>query len=93
MVGDTDTAFVLLDGYARRKHKCFLAEMNLTRNGQDYRLCFRPTGVDVKSPHQYICKYLTLDARRVEAMGLAARLTDEVARALDDALSPLAALS
>lgn len=93
MVEGQKNAFVLLDGYARRKHKCFLAEMDLTRTGTAFRLCFRPTGVDVKSPNRYACKYLTLDASQVEAMGLKARLTDEVARALDDALSPLSTLS
>ena len=93
MVEWQKNAFVLLDGYARRKHKCFLAEMDLTRTATAFRLCFRPTGVDVKSPNRYACKYLTVDASQVEAMGLAEILEDEIARALDDALSPLARLS
>jgi hypothetical protein len=34
--------FELLDGYARTRHQCFLAEMTFHKEERGYFLCFRP---------------------------------------------------
>ena len=59
--------FRLLDGYARRNHHCFLAEMDLIAAEQVYALCFRPTGVTARdSPNRYACRYLYVGVDEVE---------------------------
>jgi hypothetical protein len=52
--------FTLLDSYAREKFGCFLAELDLTKDRTDYRVCFRPISLR-DSPNRYACKYFHID--------------------------------
>jgi hypothetical protein len=44
MTLDKTTFFQLVDAYARTRHGCFLAEMDLRTEELGYFLCFRPLG-------------------------------------------------
>ena len=45
MTTEESTFFRLLDGYARTRHQCFLAEMTFHNEERGYFLCFRPLGI------------------------------------------------
>ena len=82
--------FKLLDGYARRNHHCFLAEMDLIDAEQVYALCFRPTGiVDRNSPNRYACRYLYVGVDEVETAGKTNVLPTSVTAMLDSELPSL----
>jgi hypothetical protein len=48
MTLEKSTFFQLLDGYARSRHQCFLAEMDLRTEEIGYSVCFRPLDVSEK---------------------------------------------
>ena len=48
MTPEKSTFFQLLDGYARSRHRCFLAEMDLRTEELGYSVCFRPLNVSEK---------------------------------------------
>jgi hypothetical protein len=77
----------MLDEYARSRHRCFLAEMDLHADKARYRLCFRPTGVSKDSPNRYACRYLFIGRKEV---GAARRvLPTSIIEMLDGALPTL----
>jgi hypothetical protein len=69
MTREETNCFKMLDEYARNRHRCFLAEMNLDADKRHYTLCFRPTGVSKDSPNRYTCRYLHMEAHEVGAAG------------------------
>ena len=84
------TFFKLLDGYARRQHRCFLAEMDLNAARGHYSLCFRPTGVvDENSPNLYACRYLYVGVDEVGIAGQTNTLPTSVTEMLDRELPSL----
>jgi hypothetical protein len=44
-ISEKSVFFQLLDGYARSRHQCFLAEMDLRTEELGYSVCFRPLHV------------------------------------------------
>lgn len=90
MTPDETRFFELVDDYARTRHRCFLAEMNLRTKELGYYLCFRP----VESPNpsgQYACKYLMVPTEHVESAGHEEQLPPSLANQLDAELLELGA--
>ncbi len=84
--------FKLLDGYAKRHHKCFLAELFLNEKGDEYIMCFRPTVFHEDPRNQRACQYERIrigEARELSRIGL---LTESVANILDEKLQLLSQL-
>ena len=81
------SCFKRLDEYARNRHRCFLAEMDLSADKAHYTLCFRPTGVDKDSPNRYACRYLHIATEEVETAALS--LPTSVIEMLDRELPAL----
>ena len=69
MTLEETNCFKMLDEYARSRHRCFLAEMNLSADKTHYALCFRPTGGNKDSPNRYACRYLHIGAEQVGTAG------------------------
>jgi hypothetical protein len=81
--------FRLLHGYAKRHHKCFLAELFLCGKGDEYIMCFRPTTTPDDAENRWACQYArieTVEARELRRTGL---LTVSIANILDEKLQPL----
>jgi hypothetical protein len=83
--------FKVIDGYARSKHGCFLAEFDATvRAKGSYLCCFRPTGgivdYDEDDPIRYACKYVTIDAGAIQSIVSDQSLPPTLARSLDEEL-------
>ena len=105
MTPEESTFFTLLDGYARSKHQCFLAEMTFPTEESGYSLCFRPlrvsdeaiknlresTDEDLKKNLSpfYACKYLTIPTQDVKAAGSLQQLPASFVGQLDAELSQL----
>lgn len=82
--------FELVDDYARTRHRCFLAEMNLRTKEFGYYLCFR--GLDVsENSDPFACKYLVIPTEQVEFAGRREHLPAALVDRLDDELSKLRA--
>jgi len=86
---DYSKLFKLLDGYAKRHHKCFVAELSFDDDKGEYTVCFRPSGASPESPDRYVCRYLTVGAGEARQMLRAGLLTVSVANTLDEELRPL----
>jgi len=86
---DYSKLFKLLDGYAKRHHKCFVAELSFDDDKGEYTVCFRPSGASPESPDRYACGYLTIDADEARQMLRAGLLTVSVADTLEEELCPL----
>jgi len=69
MTLEETNCFKMLDEYARTRHRCFLAEMDLKPEKANYALCFRPTGGGSDSPNRYACRYLYIGAEEVGIIG------------------------
>lgn len=82
-------AFKLLDQFARSEHHCFLAEFFPNEDGNEYILCFRPTGVTKDDPDRYACKYIHIPADEVHTISAAKSLSPELAADLSAELQPL----
>jgi hypothetical protein len=86
MTPEESQLFQLLDDYSRAKHKCFLAEMFLDRDGTEYVLCFRPANEGADSAGRYSCRYLRVKLTDAQDMGqtnvLTAAITDRLDREL-----------
>jgi hypothetical protein len=80
--------FELADEYARTRHQCFLAEMDLRTIEIGYNVCFRPLEVTENSD-PYACKYLTVPTEQVEFTGRRGHLPGALVDRLDAALSEL----
>jgi hypothetical protein len=51
-----ETAFGMLDRYARSAYGCFVAEMFPNETGTEYTVCFRPVkNIDKNSPDRFDC--------------------------------------
>jgi len=81
--------FKLLDGYATRYHKCFVAELSFDEDKGEYTVCFRPLGGSPQSPDRYACRYLTIGFGEAREMLRAGLLTVSVANTLEEELQPL----
>jgi len=105
MTSEESTFFRLLDGYARTRHQCFLAEMTLHTEERGYFLCFRPLRISddaIKNLREsssenlkknlspfYACKYLTIATQDVRAAGSQQELPASLVDQLDAELSQL----
>jgi len=105
MTPEESTFFRLLDGYARTRHQCFLAEMTFHTEERGYFLCFRPLRISedlIKNLREssnenlrdnlspfYACKYLTIPTQDVKAAGSLQRLPASLVDQLDTELSQL----
>lgn len=81
--------FMALDAHSRTRHRCFLAEMFLSKNGTEYCLCFRPTDENPKSVWPYACKYLRINREEAFKIGRSKTLSDATAGLLDRELPEL----
>ena len=89
MRSDYAKLFKPLDGYAKRHHKCFLTELFLNEDGDQYWACFRPVTVVEDSGSLSPCRYVRIEiteAREIKQTGL---LPLSVANLLDEQLRPL----
>jgi hypothetical protein len=105
MTPEESTFFRLLDGYARTRHQCFLAEMTLFTEERGYFLCFRPLRISddaIKNLREsssenlkknlspfYACKYLTITTQDVRAAGSQQELPASLVDQLDAELPQL----
>lgn len=89
MTSEETKFFQLLDTYARTRHRCFLAEMDLWTEEIGYTLCFRPLDVGENSPVRYACKYLKVPTDQVRAAGSRQQLPTSLVDQLDTELSEL----
>lgn len=71
MTLEETNCFKMLDEYARGRHRCFLAEMDLDADKARYSLCFRPAEAAKDSPNRYAYRYLYIGADEVGATGQA----------------------
>ena len=85
--------FKMLDGYSRRNHKCFLAEMDLIVSKEVYALCFRPLGVSIDSPNRYACRYLYATVQDLMNAAHVQRLPQSISEMLDRELLELSMLT
>jgi hypothetical protein len=105
MTPEESTFFRLLDGYARTRHQCFVAEMTLHTEERGYFLCFRPLRISddaIKNLREsssenlkknlspfYACKYLTITTQDVRAAGSQQELPASLVDQLDAELPQL----
>jgi hypothetical protein len=86
MTTDESQLFEVLDHYSRSLHKCFLAEMFLDKDGNEYVLCFRPVGASPDSSGRYACQYVRIgrtEARIAsDAKALTSGIKDKLERQL-----------
>ena len=65
--------FKLLDSYAKRHHKCFLTELFLSDERDEYILCFRPPVFREDLQNQSVCRHVEIgvgEARELTRAGL-----------------------
>jgi hypothetical protein len=88
---NTDYArlFKVLDGYAKRHHKCFLTELFLSTEGDEYILCFRPLVFCEDPQNQSVCRYVRIGIGEAAELTRTGLLTVSVANILDETLEPL----
>lgn len=105
MTPEESTFFQLLDGYARTRHQCFLAEMDLRTEALGYSVCFRPLRISddlIKNLREsssdnlrealsavYACKYLMVPTEYVRAASSQQQLPASLVDQLDTELSQL----
>jgi len=109
MTSEESTFFTLLDGYARSKHQCFLAEMTFFTEERGYFLCFRPLRISEDLINNlressdenlranlapfYACKYLTIPTQDLKTAGSLQQLPRSLLNQLDAELPKLKQLS
>jgi hypothetical protein len=81
--------FKLLDEYAKKHYKCFVAEMDLEENRGRYRVCFRPTTEFKGNPDPYLCRYVYLGVEEVKASHAAGNLSNAIIAELGEKLSDM----
>jgi hypothetical protein len=89
MTADETRFFRMLDGYAKIRFRCFLAEMTLRTNELGYDVCFRPLDASESSPNRNVCKYLFIAPNLVKDAAEAERLPVSLMERLNDDLSSL----
>ena len=90
MTVEETKVFTLIDGFARSRHDCFLAEMFLSKEKDEYVLCLRPTHTGPSSRARFACRYVRIGAPEVRQMGLTAALSAGLTDALEHELISLA---
>jgi hypothetical protein len=81
-----ETAFRLLDQYARSAHSCFVAELFPNEAGTEYTACFRPVNTDRNSPNRLDCRYFRFSNQEVETLNETNALTASIAEKIDNQL-------
>jgi hypothetical protein len=81
--------FKLLDGYAKRHHKCFLAELFLSEEGDEYIMCFRPTVFRDDPQNQRACQYVRIQTGEARELTRTRLFAVSIANILDEKLQPL----
>jgi hypothetical protein len=81
--------FKALDGYAKRHHKCFLAELFMSEDGDEYIMCFRPTVFSEDPQNQRTCLYVRIETGEARELTRTGLLTESIANILDEKLQPL----
>jgi hypothetical protein len=89
MILEQSKLFMLLDGYAKRHHKCFVAEFWFDEDKDEYTVCFRPLFLSPESPNRYACRYVTMEIGEAKESIRAGMLTASIANVLDEELRPL----
>jgi|ERR1700739_1953410 len=105
MTPEESTFFRLLDGYARTRHQCLLAEMTFHNEERGYFLCFRPLRISdglIKKLQEcssenlednlsavFASRYLTIPAQDVRAAGSLQQLPSSLIHQLDTELPKL----
>jgi hypothetical protein len=89
MRSDYARLFKVLDGYAKNHHECFLAELDLHEETDEYVVCFRPIRTSVDSVSRYACRYLRMEISEAREIIRAGMLPVSVANLLDEQLPPL----
>jgi len=90
MTPDETNCFILLDDYARTRHKCSLTEFFLNTIQTDYVLCFRPAVGSKDSPDRYVCRYLYIAPDLVRMVGQNKSLPERITDLLDRELPEVA---
>lgn len=94
MSPEETVCFKLLDGHAREKHACFLAEFFPKGRGIGFYLCcFRPLGKMEDLADPYACKYVTIDPATMQSIVCNQALPPELKQLLVEELSLLRAKS
>ena len=86
---DYGRLFRVLDGYAKRHHDCFLAELDLHEEAAECVACFRPRHVGENSKNRYACRYVTLEIAEVREIIRVGLLPISAAAFLDEELHSL----
>ena len=86
---DYSKLFKLLDGYAKRHHKCFLTELFQNGEETEYVMCFRPLTVNEDLQSRSACRYLRIELAEAAEMIRTGLLPISVANILDEQLRPL----
>jgi hypothetical protein len=81
--------FKLLDGYAKRHHNCFLAELDPHEESGEYVACFRPLNANLDSEARSAYRYLTMGMAEVREMTRTGLLPISLSIILDEELHPL----
>jgi hypothetical protein len=81
--------FVLLDNYAKSKHRCFLTELFMNEDHTRYFACFRPSGPLRDDSERFASVYLQIDLDEARTMGSQNAITTAIVRDLDEKLSQI----
>jgi hypothetical protein len=82
-----ETAFGVLNRYARSAHACFVAEMFPNEAGTEYTVCFRPVkNIDRNSPNRFDCRYFRFSDHEGEALNETNALSASIADKIDNEL-------
>jgi hypothetical protein len=84
--------FKLLDGYAKRHHKCFLAELFMSEDGDAFIMCFRPKVFSEDPQNQRVCQYVRIETGEARELTRTGLLTESIANILDEKLQPLSGM-
>ena len=83
--------FRLLTDYAKH-YNCHVTELFASDHSQ-YYVCFRPIGVEVKSPNWHACVYITFAVGRAVRMAREGSLAPSVIGELDEKVPALGRLT
>jgi hypothetical protein len=81
--------FVLLDNYAKSKHRCFLTELFMNEDHTRYSACFRPSGPLRDDSERFACVYLQIDLDEARTIGSQNAIRTAIVRDLDEKLSQI----
>jgi len=81
--------FKLLDGHAKRHHRCFLTELFLSEDEDEYITRFRPAIFGDDPQNQRACQYVRIEIAEARELTRSGLLTISIANVLDEKLGPL----